>query len=101
MLIPGLVSITFRQLSPQEIIALVAETQLKVIEWGGDIHVPHGDTKQAATVARWTNEAGLAVAAYGSYYRLATPNQPPFARIVETAVAIGAPTKDAPACPSG
>jgi 3-dehydroshikimate dehydratase len=53
MLIPGLVSVTFRKLSPQEIIALTAEAQLQVIEWGGDIHVPHGDIQQAENVARW------------------------------------------------
>jgi 3-dehydroshikimate dehydratase len=92
MLILGLVSVTFRQLTPQEIIALVAEAQLNVIEWGGDIHVPHGDTKQAETVARWTKDTGLSVAAYGSYYRLATPDQTPFERVVATAVALGAPT---------
>src|SRR5688500_12319633 len=92
MLIPGLVSVTFRQLAPQEIIALVVEAQLQVIEWGGDIHVPHGDTNQAEIVARWTKDAGLSVAAYGSYYRLATPDQTPFERIVATAVALGAPT---------
>ena len=35
MLIPGLVSITFRPLSPREIVDLVAEAGLKAIEWGG------------------------------------------------------------------
>lgn len=92
MIIPGLVSITFRKLSPSEIIEIVAQAGLKVIEWGGDIHVPHGDIKQAETVARWTVDAGLSVAAYGSYYRLATPDQPTFESIVETAVALDVPT---------
>jgi 3-dehydroshikimate dehydratase len=92
MIIPGLVSITFRQLSPSEIIELVAEVNLQVIEWGGDVHVPHGDTKQAEAVARWTVDAGLSVSAYGSYYRLATPDQPTFESVAETAVTLGAPT---------
>ena len=70
LLIPGLVSITFRPLSPQELIKLVAEAGLKAIEWGGDIHVPHGDVSRAQEVGRQTTEAGLSVAAYGSYYRL-------------------------------
>jgi 3-dehydroshikimate dehydratase len=92
MITPGLVSITFRKLSPPEIIKLVTEVDFKVIEWGGDVHVPHGDTQQAEKVARWTGDAGLSVAAYGSYYRLATPDQPAFESIIETAVALGAPT---------
>lgn len=91
MLIPGLVSITFRQLSPQAIIDLVAEANLKTIEWGGDIHVPHGDTQQAQQVAQWTSDAGLTVAAYGSYYRLAT-DEMPFSQVLDTTLALNAPT---------
>ena len=70
MLIPGLVSITFRSLSPQDVIQLVKDAKLRAIEWGGDIHVPHGDLKQAKQVCAQTEEAGLQVAAYGSYYRV-------------------------------
>jgi len=92
MIIPGLVSITFRQLSPSEIIQLVSEANLKTIEWGGDVHVPHGDIQQAESVARWTSDAGLSVAAYGSYYRLGAPDQPTFESVAETAHALGAPT---------
>lgn len=92
MIIPGLVSITFRQLSPADIIELAADANLQVIEWGGDVHVPHGDIAQAETVARWTADAGLSVAAYGSYYRLASPDQSAFERVAETALALGAPT---------
>ncbi len=92
MIIPGLVSITFRQLSPADIIELAVEANLQVIEWGGDVHVPHGDIAQAETVARWTSDAGLSVSAYGSYYRLGTPDQPTFISVAETALALGAPT---------
>lgn len=91
MLIPGLVSITFRQLSPEEIIKLVVEANLKTIEWGGDIHVPHGDTERAQQVAQWTKDAGLTVAAYGSYYRIAT-GEISFSTVLDTTLALGAPT---------
>lgn len=91
MLHPGLVSITFRQLTPAEIIALVAQAGLSGIEWGGDVHVPPGDPAQAQTVARMTAEAGLQVAAYGSYYRLSHPDSGPFEAVLQTAVALGAP----------
>lgn len=93
MIFPGLVSVTFRALSPAEIVALVKETGLRGIEWGGDIHVPHGDLAGAREVRQLTEQAGLKVAAYGSYYRA---NQSeslglPFARVLDTAVALGAP----------
>ena len=61
---------TFRKLAPEEIIALVAKSGLKGIEWGGDIHVRHGDLIQARKVCRLTEENGLTVASYGSYYNV-------------------------------
>jgi 3-dehydroshikimate dehydratase len=94
MLIPGLVSITFRPLSPEEIIRLVAQAGVQAIEWGGDVHVPPGEIDRAREVGRWTREAGLMVAAYGSYYRLGGGGKDtaPFERVLASAVALGAPT---------
>ena len=63
MLYGGLVSITFRQLQPREIITLVQKSGLKGIEWGGDVHVPHGNLHAAREVGHMTREAGLTVAA--------------------------------------
>jgi sugar phosphate isomerase/epimerase len=69
MIKPGLVSITFRNLSPAEIVELVKKGQLAAIEWGGDVHVPHGDIEKAKEVSELTFENGLEIAAYGSYYK--------------------------------
>ncbi len=92
MLTPGLVSITFRKLSPEEIIALCEKAEVQCIEWGGDVHVPPGDAARAREVGRLTREAGLEVAAYGSYYRLG-PDQPgKFEAVMASAAALGAPT---------
>jgi len=89
----GLVSITFRQLAPREIVALVTDAGLHGLEWGGDIHVPHGELGRAAEVGRMTVNAGLKVAGYGSYYRLGASPQAglAFSTVLETAVALGAP----------
>lgn len=65
----GLVSITFRNLKPSEIIALCQKCGLSGIEWGGDVHAPHGDAEAARQVLELSRQAGLEVAAYGSYYR--------------------------------
>jgi 3-dehydroshikimate dehydratase len=86
-LMPGLVSVTFRQLTPAEIVALAAEHGMAAIEWGGDVHVPTGDLAVAREVAARCAGAGIAVEAYGSYYRASGD----FAPVLETALALGAP----------
>lgn len=94
MLHSGLVSVTFRKLSPGEIVALVRKAGLRGIEWGGDIHVPHGDVARAREVGELTTEAGLAVAAYGSYYKAGHSEAAGlrFDAVLESAVELGAPT---------
>jgi 3-dehydroshikimate dehydratase len=91
MIHSGLVSITFRQLAPREIVGLAVQAGLAGIEWGGDVHVPHGDLRQARLVHRMTQEAGLRIAAYGSYYRVGVEGTGPFEPILDTAVELGAP----------
>ena len=39
---PGLCSITFRDLSVDDVVALAADAGLAGIEWGADRHVPPG-----------------------------------------------------------
>jgi sugar phosphate isomerase/epimerase len=94
MLIPGLISVTFRKRSPAEIIALVRQANLRAIEWGGDVHVPHGDLRRSSEVRRQTQDSGLVVSAYGSYYRVGQSEQEglSFECVLETAVALAAPT---------
>ena len=92
MFMPGLVSITFRQLTPAEIVALLAQAGLSAVEWGGDVHVPHGDLAAARAVRRMTVDAGLQVAAYGSYYRVSHTETGPFEAVLESAVELGAPS---------
>ncbi|MDA0989156.1 MAG: sugar phosphate isomerase/epimerase [Verrucomicrobia bacterium] len=91
MIRSGLVSITFRKLSPETIVDLVATAGLDGIEWGGDVHVPHGDIHRAKDIRRLTQDAGLQVAAYGSYYRAAASEHDGlcFATVIETAAALG------------
>lgn len=87
----GLTSITFRQLPPQEIVRLTARAGLDGIEWGGDVHVPPGDVGLGRSVGRMTVDAGLQVSSYGSYHCVGEDDPGLFGRIVETALALGAP----------
>ena len=90
-LTPGLVSVSFRQLPAEEIVRLCVECGLRAVEWGGDIHVPHGDCETAERVSRLTEAAGLRTAAYGSYYRCGVSAPEEFARIVACARLLRAP----------
>jgi len=89
--IPGLVTVTFRQLSPRAVIELAAETKLIALEWGGDVHVPAGDIARAREVGRMTRDAGLSTIAYGSYFRVGEETVSNFAAILDTALALEAP----------
>ena len=65
MIRPGLVSITFRKLSPRQIVDLVVQAGLDAIEWSGDVHAPHGDVAKAREIAQMTADAGLSMPTYG------------------------------------
>lgn len=87
----GLVSVTFRQKTTEEVNELVQRAKLDGIEWGSDVHVPVGDLENAKSVGSQTRAANLDVVAYGSYYRAGVENEFPFSEVLETAVALGAP----------
>lgn len=89
MIKTGLVSVTFRQKSIEEIVKLAQKAGLFAIEWGGDVHVPHGDLESAKSACRLTKESGLITASYGSYYRAGTKMD--FSPVLETALNLQAP----------
>jgi sugar phosphate isomerase/epimerase len=91
MIHPGLVSVTFRRLDIVEVLDLCVANDLEGIEWGGDVHVPHGDLETARRVAGLTADAGRQVAASGSYYRAGADEGPTWPDVLETASALGAP----------
>ena len=55
----GLVSVSFRQHSPREILEAVKETQLSCIEWGSDVHAPCNDIKRLREIATLQKEYGI------------------------------------------
>lgn len=88
--IPGLCSVTLRALPADLVIELAADAGLQAIEWGGDVHVPAGDVATADAVRRRTEEAGLSVCSYGSYFGRAGKTDD-FAAVLDAACALGAP----------
>jgi 3-dehydroshikimate dehydratase len=87
MVVPGLVSVTFRRLTVVEVVRLVMSTGLSAVEWGADVHVPTVTAAREAA-ARCT-AAGIEIAAYGSYYRAGESAE--FPDVLRTALALGAP----------
>lgn len=87
----GIVSATFRNLLPEEVIKIALDNGLDCIEWSGDRHVPIRNIPNALHVKRLSDEAGLKIVTYGSYFRVCeTENlQEEFADTLETALALG------------
>ncbi len=94
MLYPGLVSVTYRQLNPEQLLSLCRESCLSAIEWGGDVHIPHGDVETANQIAAKTRAAGLCMPSYGTYYKAGAYGdnyRAEFEKILQTAIALDTP----------
>jgi sugar phosphate isomerase/epimerase len=87
----GLCSVTFRGMAPDAVIALASAAGVAAIEWGGDTHVPAGQTALARDLARRCFDAGIRICSYGSYVEAGIPDQPVDA-VLDTAAALGAGT---------
>lgn len=84
----GLVSISFRNLTYKEIITMVAKTNVKAIEWGGDLHVPHGDKVIAKKVKSLCRKNDIDTPSYGSYYKVGEYKNPKeeFQKVIDSAI---------------
>lgn len=92
MLLPGLVSVTFRALSVPEIVDLALDCGLWAVEWGGDVHVPLGDLAAAQDTRSRCADSGLAICSYGSYYRAGVTDIAEWPEVLATAAELGAPS---------
>lgn len=90
MLISGLCSISFRSLSCAELLELTLKAGLKAIEWGGDVHCPHGDVAIAKEIAEKCKAAGIDCPSYGSYYKCCDSGSPEFEDVARSSQALGA-----------
>ena len=87
MIIPGVVSATFKGRPVEEVIDIASAAGLSAIEWSENHHIPRGDLEYAEKAADLTRERGLKIAGYGSYYRLGQNMD--IRPSLETAVAMG------------
>lgn len=66
----GLVSVSFRQSTPKEILDAMMGAGLTFIEWGSDVHAPACDTEKIREIAALQKEYGVTCSSYGTYFRL-------------------------------
>lgn len=70
MFYPGLVSISFRNHTPEEILSEAQKCQLRSIEWGSDVHAPLGEEGRMEVLRDLQAERGISCCSYGTYFRL-------------------------------
>ena len=87
----GLVSISFRKYTPNEILQAAKSADLQAIEWGGDVHVPCGDYQTARAVGQASRNLHISTPIYGSYFTLGKDLIQDFPPILKTALALQAP----------
>lgn len=88
----GICSVTFRHLSPADLVAVTAAAGLHRIEWGSDVHAPSDDPSALDEVRARTVEAGLTISSYGSYWRAGERgSSPSIEEFVAAATRLGAP----------
>lgn len=82
----GLVSVSFRDISPQEILQAMAGCGLSHIEWGSDVHVP---PEKAEEIAALQQEYGISCCSYGTYFRLGVTPLEELPRYIRAAKLLG------------
>lgn len=88
----GLVSISFREHTPKEIIAEVQKTPLTCIEWGSDIHAPCRDLEQVKEIVRMQQDSGISCSSYGTYHRVGVHKPDDVVQYIEPAKLLGTNT---------
>lgn len=65
----GLVSVSFRELTPFQIMDLMKSVGISIVEWGSDVHAPYKETERLKEIAKVQSENGIVCSSYGTYFR--------------------------------
>ncbi|MEO7236296.1 MAG: TIM barrel protein [Lapillicoccus sp.] len=87
----GLCSVTLRRLLVDDVLAVARYAGLRCVEWGADVHAPPLDLSRLRDLRMRTEEAGLRVASYGSYWRAGVSTAAELDALAAAASALGAP----------
>ena len=85
----GLVSISFRAHTPEEILTAMKAAGLTHIEWGSDVHAPPNDKERLAALVALGEKYGVTVSSYGTYFRLGETPLAELSAYISAAKALG------------
>jgi len=85
----GLVSVSFRKLSPEEILQAMTACGLKYIEWGSDVHAPCTDDARLAEIVELQKKYGVTCCSYGTYFELGVNPMEEFPAYIRAAKKLG------------
>lgn len=88
----GMTSVTFREKTVSEVIAIAKKAGLSCIEWGADRHILPDDRETAREAVHSMAACGITCPSYGTYYRVGDADDALFSRLCETATILGAST---------
>ncbi len=85
----GLVSISFRNHTPEEILKAMKKADLSVIEWGSDVHAPCDDFKKIKEIVALQEKYQIKCCSYGTYFRMGTNKPEEIIPYISAAKALG------------
>lgn len=88
----GLVSVSFRKNTVEEIIKAVQQAGLQYIEWGSDVHAPYDDLAQINKIAELQSKFDIKCSSYGTYFRLGETPLELLPRYISVAKRLGTKT---------
>lgn len=84
----GVASVTFRNKTIEEVVAIAVKADVRYIEWGADIHVKNREDARKARAL--CDEHSIKVCSYGSYFRVGESDVDSWRELCETASILGA-----------
>ena len=66
----GVVSVSFRDRTPEEILRATKGAGFGCVEWGSDIHAPCRDNDRLCEIVGLQEKYGIVCSSYGTYFRL-------------------------------
>ncbi len=85
----GLVSVSFRQHTPAEILEYAKVAGLSCIEWGSDVHAPCSDMEVLREIAALQKQYGIKCASYGTYFKIGKTPMEELAGYINAAKILG------------
>lgn len=85
----GLVSVSFRKHTPEEILQAMQNTPLRYIEWGSDVHAPVDKPEVLRQLAQLQQDYGITCSSYGTYFYLGDTPLEKLERYIDAAQILG------------